>query len=67
MTKPEIEFQEGPAPTQLVIKDLVVGEGAEAEPGSKVEVHYVGSSSIPVKSSTRRGAVVSPSPSRCPV
>ena len=42
MTKPEIEFQEGPAPTQLVIKDLVVGEGAEAEPGSKVEVHYVG-------------------------
>lgn len=42
MTKPEIEFQEGPAPTDLVIKDLVIGEGAEAEPGGKVEVHYVG-------------------------
>lgn len=42
MSKPEIEFQEGPAPTQLVIQDLVVGDGPEAEPGSKVEVHYVG-------------------------
>ncbi|MFE3542509.1 FKBP-type peptidyl-prolyl cis-trans isomerase [Nocardia sp. NPDC059177] len=42
MTKPEIEFQEGPAPTELVIKDLVVGEGAEAVPGGTVEVHYVG-------------------------
>ena len=42
MTKPEIEFQEGPAPTDLVIKDLVVGEGAEAVPGGTVDVHYVG-------------------------
>jgi peptidylprolyl isomerase len=41
-TKPEIEFPEGPAPTELVIKDLVVGEGAEAEPGATVEVHYLG-------------------------
>ena len=42
MTKPEIEFQEGPAPTELVIKDLVEGEGKEAVPGGTVEVHYVG-------------------------
>ena len=28
MTKPEIEFIEGPAPTELVIKDIVVGDGA---------------------------------------
>jgi peptidylprolyl isomerase len=42
MTKPEIEFQDGPAPTDLVIKDLVAGDGAEAVPGGTVEVHYVG-------------------------
>ncbi|MFC4377258.1 FKBP-type peptidyl-prolyl cis-trans isomerase [Nocardia halotolerans] len=42
MTKPEIESQQGPAPTELVIKDIVEGEGAEAVPGGTVEVHYVG-------------------------
>ena len=42
MSKPEVEFQEGPAPTELVIKDLVVGDGAEAVPGGNVDVHYVG-------------------------
>jgi peptidylprolyl isomerase len=41
-TKPEIDFIEGPAPTELVITDLVVGDGAEAVAGGKVEVHYVG-------------------------
>lgn len=41
-TKPEIEFPDGPAPTELVITDLVVGEGDEAQPGDTVEVHYVG-------------------------
>ena len=41
-TKPEIEFIEGPAPEELVITDLVVGEGAEAVAGGRVEVHYVG-------------------------
>src|SRR6476620_6557114 len=40
--KPEIEFPDGPPPTELVIKDLVVGDGAEAVPGGNVEVHYVG-------------------------
>jgi len=42
MSKPEIEFQAGPAPTELVVKDIVVGEGPEAVVGGTVEVHYVG-------------------------
>ena len=42
MTKPEIEFQEGPAPAELVIKDIIEGDGKEAVPGGTVEVHYVG-------------------------
>ncbi len=42
MEKPEIDFPEGDPPTELVIRDLVVGEGAEATPGATVEVHYVG-------------------------
>ncbi len=41
-TKPEIDFFDGPAPADLVITDLVVGTGAEAQPGSTVDVHYVG-------------------------
>ena len=41
-TKPDIEFPVGPAPTELVITDLVVGGGDEAKPGDTVEVHYVG-------------------------
>jgi peptidylprolyl isomerase len=40
--KPEIDFQEGPAPMELVIEDVVVGEGTEALPGGTVTVHYVG-------------------------
>jgi peptidylprolyl isomerase len=40
--KPEIEFPDGPAPTELEILDLTVGDGAEAVPGANVEVHYVG-------------------------
>jgi peptidylprolyl isomerase len=41
-TKPEIEFLEGPAPVELVITDIVVGDGVEAKPGDRVDVHYVG-------------------------
>ena len=41
-TKPEVEFPDGPAPTELVIEDVVVGDGAEAVPGGTVTVHYVG-------------------------
>ena len=41
-TKPEIEPTLGDAPTELVITDLEVGDGAEATPGSTVDVHYLG-------------------------
>jgi len=41
-TKPDIDCPDGPAPTELTITDLVVGEGAEAVPGATVDVHYVG-------------------------
>ena len=40
--KPEIDFPGGEAPTELVIQDIVVGDGAEAVPGATVLVHYVG-------------------------
>lgn len=42
MDKPEIDFPDGPPPTELEITDLTVGEGAEAAAGSTVSVHYVG-------------------------
>ena len=41
-TKPEIEFPDGQPPTDLVITDLILGDGAEAEPGDTVDVHYLG-------------------------
>jgi peptidylprolyl isomerase len=41
-TKPEIDFYDGPEPTELVIRDIEVGTGAEAKPGSTVDVHYLG-------------------------
>ncbi|HEU4808821.1 MAG TPA: FKBP-type peptidyl-prolyl cis-trans isomerase [Homoserinimonas sp.] len=41
-TKPEIDFYAGEAPTDLVITDIEVGDGAEAMPGATVDVHYVG-------------------------
>lgn len=40
--KPEIDFPEGPAPTDLLIEDITVGEGDVAEPGRLVAVDYVG-------------------------
>lgn len=42
MDKPEVDFPEGPAPTDLVIVDEVVGDGDEAKAGQTVSVHYVG-------------------------
>jgi len=41
-TKPEIDFYDGEAPTELVITDIEVGDGAEATPGATVDVHYLG-------------------------
>ena len=40
--KPEVDFIEGPAPTTLIITDVIIGEGAEAIAGGRVEVHYLG-------------------------
>ncbi|GAA3689783.1 FKBP-type peptidyl-prolyl cis-trans isomerase [Arthrobacter ginkgonis] len=41
-TKPEIEFPGDTPPADLVIEDLIVGDGTEAVPGSTVSAHYVG-------------------------
>ena len=41
-TKPEIEFYEGPEPTELVTIDIEEGTGAEAVASSTVDVHYLG-------------------------
>jgi peptidylprolyl isomerase len=40
--KPSVTIPEGDAPTDLVLDDLVVGDGAEAVAGRNVMVHYVG-------------------------
>ena len=41
-TKPEFDAPTGPAPTELVIRDIIVGDGDEAKPGDTVTVHYAG-------------------------
>ncbi len=41
-SKPEVDVPGGPPPDQLVITDLVVGDGPEAARGATVDVHYVG-------------------------
>src|SRR5215203_135083 len=40
--KPEVDFPEGPPPTELDVTDVTVGDGPEARRGSRVRVHYVG-------------------------
>jgi len=40
--KPEIDFSEGPPPSELQVTDLTEGDGAEAVSGSTAVVHYVG-------------------------
>ena len=40
--KPEIDYPDGPAPTDLEITDIAVGGGEEAKAGQTVNVHYVG-------------------------
>ena len=39
---PTVELPTGPAPTQLVVKDLKTGTGAEAKSGDQISVQYVG-------------------------
>ena len=41
-TKPAIQPDDAPPPCGLVIRDIVVGDGAEAAPTDTVEVKYVG-------------------------
>jgi peptidylprolyl isomerase len=41
-TKPEIDFYEGEAPSELVSTDIEIGTGEEAKPGDTVDVHYLG-------------------------
>ncbi|MGT2424683.1 FKBP-type peptidyl-prolyl cis-trans isomerase [Amnibacterium kyonggiense] len=40
--KPELDPPAGPAPDRLVVEDVVVGDGAEAQAGGTVTVHYLG-------------------------
>ena len=40
--KPEVDFPGGEPPTALEVTDLSVGDGAQAQPGDRVLVHYVG-------------------------
>ena len=40
--RPHIEKPEGDIPFELLIEDLVEGDGEEATAGKKVSVHYVG-------------------------
>lgn len=40
--EPAVAVPGGEPPTELVVSDLVVGEGAPVEPGASVTTHYVG-------------------------
>ena len=41
-SKPEVEVPDGPPPDELVIEDIVEGDGAEAQQGDQVTVSYWG-------------------------
>jgi peptidylprolyl isomerase len=40
--KPDVTIPDDSPPTELVVEDLVTGDGEEARPGQQVSVHYVG-------------------------
>ncbi len=42
MRKPDVTIPDGTPPSDLVVDDQTVGDGAEAVVGSSVTVHYVG-------------------------
>jgi peptidylprolyl isomerase len=42
LEKPEVEPVDGPPPADLVVEDIAVGDGPEAQPGALATVHYVG-------------------------
>lgn len=59
--KPHISVPAGPAPSELTIDDLVVGDGPEANPGAIVTVHYAGvdyDTGIEFDSSWQRGQTI---------
>ncbi len=41
-TKPEIDFPEGEPPADLLVDDVIEGDGREAKAGDTVRAHYVG-------------------------
>ena len=41
-TRPEIDFPGDQPPTELVLEDITVGDGAEATVGATISAHYVG-------------------------
>jgi len=41
-TEPKVTPPSGPAPSKLVVKDLITGTGTEAKAGQNVTVNYVG-------------------------
>lgn len=41
-TRPEIDFPGDLPPAELVVEDLIVGDGAQVAVGSTVSAHYVG-------------------------
>ena len=58
-SKPEIDFPGDEAPSEFVIEDITVGDGAEASKGDIVRCHYVGvahSSGEEFDASWNRGA-----------
>ena len=40
--RPDVDPVDGPPPTELVVEDITVGDGASASAGDTVDVHYVG-------------------------
>lgn len=42
MPKPEVSIPEGEPPAELLLEDLVDGQGEPARSGQEVSVHYVG-------------------------
>lgn len=40
--KPEVSIPEGEPPTELLVEDLIEGDGQVAMSGMSVDVHYVG-------------------------
>lgn len=57
--KPEIDFPGDQPPADLVIEDITVGDGREAQPGDTIQAHYVGvawSTGEEFDSSWNRGA-----------